>query len=330
MARSDELYLTRKKNGGLVQNQMMPAPVDGRPVTGAPTMPTGVGVQSAQLPDMGIQPPIVPPAPPAPHPDMGIDPVEPVPSTPDVPSPRQPPYPPTLPPAQPEPPPPVVTAESMAFDPTQQTVEGRLDNMLDEDSVYLQDARTRADQQSNARGLLNSSMAVGAGELAAIQAATPIAAQDAGFVNSKAASDQAAINRASEVTAGFQSQSQLQDKQGKQAMQLERLSGQQEKQLAKIEAEYKMMMQSSDSAARFFSQTSQDIGAILNNENLSVEAKQELINLQVDLLENGLAVLGGISDLDLTGLLDFTEFSLPTTPEPVPTAPDPNTDPSTG
>ena len=60
-----------------------------------------------------------------------------------------------------------------------QGVSGRLSTLLDDDSPYLARARTRAKQQANRRGLLSSSIAVGAGETAAIDAALPIAQGDA-------------------------------------------------------------------------------------------------------------------------------------------------------
>ena len=59
------------------------------------------------------------------------------------------------------------------------TVESRLDGLLSKNSDYMQRATSRADQMSNRRGMLNSSMAVGAAHGAAIDAALPIAQQDA-------------------------------------------------------------------------------------------------------------------------------------------------------
>jgi hypothetical protein len=58
-------------------------------------------------------------------------------------------------------------------------VSAQLDKLLAKDSSYMQLARTRALQSGAANGLLNSSMTAGAGELAAIQSAMPIAQQDA-------------------------------------------------------------------------------------------------------------------------------------------------------
>lgn len=59
------------------------------------------------------------------------------------------------------------------------TVEGRLNGLLSQDSNYIKRARTGAAQTANRRGMLNSSMAAGAGEGAAIDRALPIAQQDA-------------------------------------------------------------------------------------------------------------------------------------------------------
>lgn len=73
-------------------------------------------------------------------------------------------------------------AEQVATAPPEiETVEGRLSGLLASESPYLTAARTRAKQEMNARGLLNSTMAGTAGEKAAIESALPIASQDAGY-----------------------------------------------------------------------------------------------------------------------------------------------------
>lgn len=60
-----------------------------------------------------------------------------------------------------------------------QTVAGQVKKIIDTNSPLSQQAETRSLQQSNARGLLNSSMAVGAGQSALYDAALPIAQADA-------------------------------------------------------------------------------------------------------------------------------------------------------
>lgn len=64
-------------------------------------------------------------------------------------------------------------------DPERSTVAGQLGTLLGSESPYIREARRRSAAAGEARGMLNTSMAAGAGELAAIQGGLPIAAQDA-------------------------------------------------------------------------------------------------------------------------------------------------------
>lgn len=66
-----------------------------------------------------------------------------------------------------------------------QGVSGRLDTMLRRDNPYIQRARTAAAQAANRRGLQSSSIAAGAGEAAAIDAALPIAQVDASIAQAE-------------------------------------------------------------------------------------------------------------------------------------------------
>lgn len=56
----------------------------------------------------------------------------------------------------------------------------QLNSLLDQNSAYIQRARNSGLAQANSRGLLNSSMAAGAAQGAAIDAAMPMAMQQAG------------------------------------------------------------------------------------------------------------------------------------------------------
>ena len=59
------------------------------------------------------------------------------------------------------------------------TVRGQLNSLLAEDSPYITQARLSGEKESASKGMLNSSMAAGNSQAAAISAAVPIAAQDA-------------------------------------------------------------------------------------------------------------------------------------------------------
>lgn len=87
-----------------------------------------------------------------------------------------------------------------------QTVQGQLGSILSNGSPVLEQARTDAAQAANARGLLNSSMAVSAGEQAAIRTALPIAQQDASTNATAAQTNAASKNQNSQFNASAQNQ----------------------------------------------------------------------------------------------------------------------------
>lgn len=65
------------------------------------------------------------------------------------------------------------------------SVQGRMAGLLSTDSDYMKQAETAGLQQANKRGLLNSSIAVGAAESSRIAAALPIASQDSSQANQR-------------------------------------------------------------------------------------------------------------------------------------------------
>lgn len=70
------------------------------------------------------------------------------------------------------------------------TVEQRLTNLLEKDNPYLAVAREGAKRTAASRGLLNTSIAAGSGESAAIESALPIAQQDAQYYQNLAQTQQ--------------------------------------------------------------------------------------------------------------------------------------------
>lgn len=80
-------------------------------------------------------------------------------------------------------------------DAPQETVEGRLNNLTSGKSAYVNQARNDASRQANSRGLINSSMAAGAGQEAAIRSAMPIAQQDAKTYTDTRFNNQEATNK---------------------------------------------------------------------------------------------------------------------------------------
>lgn len=87
-----------------------------------------------------------------------------------------------------------------------ETVQGQVTSILAKDSPLMQRARTIAAQGMAQRGLVNSSMAQGAGVAAMTDRALPMAQQDANTYSSTAAENMNAQNRAAEFGAGAANQ----------------------------------------------------------------------------------------------------------------------------
>lgn len=79
-------------------------------------------------------------------------------------------------------------------DPAKETVAGQLESLTAKESGLMTQARTKAAQSANARGLLNTSIATEAGESAALGVALPIAQSDAAIHGTAAQQNQAARN----------------------------------------------------------------------------------------------------------------------------------------
>jgi len=88
-----------------------------------------------------------------------------------------------------------ITIPTRELDPEKETAIGQLPGILAKDNPLQQQAVTRAKQSWNARGLLPSSMAVQAGEEAAIGAAMPLATEAAGAYRGQAAANQGLLGQ---------------------------------------------------------------------------------------------------------------------------------------
>ncbi len=102
-------------------------------------------------------------------------------------------------------------------DPATETVAGQVAGIINQNSPLMQQARAGAMSAANDRGLINSSLAVGAGQNAVLNAATPIATSDANVygnaanINTNTANSLAASNAAALNAARLQEQALAQD-----------------------------------------------------------------------------------------------------------------------
>jgi hypothetical protein len=91
----------------------------------------------------------------------------------------------------------------------EQTVQGQVKQITDSGSPLMQQAERRANEASNRRGLINSSMAVGESQRAVYDAALPIAQQDATTHVQTSFKNQDAVNASGAFLASAKNQADL-------------------------------------------------------------------------------------------------------------------------
>lgn len=208
-----------------------------------------------------------------------------------------------------------------------QTVAGQVNKIIAEDSPLMQRANLRSTQEMNKRGLVNSSMAVGAGQAAVMDAALPIASQDA-QTNARAAEFNAGAENALQnqsnairqqtATANFSvaadTAKQNFDQQFKAALSnadmqtkayLTQAEGGIKQTLANIEADYKTLIQTSASASDTYRGTLTAVASVLGDTNMTAESKTAAINGLMGRMEVAMNLIGSINGVDLTDLLQF-------------------------
>ena len=219
-----------------------------------------------------------------------------------------------------------------------QTVQSQIKDIIAENSPLMEQAETRALQKANARGLMNSSIAVGAGQSALYDAAAPIAAADAatyaraGEFNAGAQQQVGLANQGSTNQANAQN-SQLQtnvslnnassandmakfrdslntdiakfNASESNALKKLGMDSQTKMELANIEASYKTLMQSQASASDLYKQMVLNASTIMTNKDMDAATKSTAIKNQIALLNSGLSMIGQIGNLNLSGLLTF-------------------------
>jgi hypothetical protein len=96
-----------------------------------------------------------------------------------------------------------MTAVGRELNPETDTVAGQMKGLLSEGSDWINLNRQQADEDSNRRGLLNSSIATRQGQDAAIASAMPIAQQDATAYLNQGLTNQQFGQEAGRVNSGF-------------------------------------------------------------------------------------------------------------------------------
>tara|TARA_R110000868_G_scaffold198965_7_gene445561 strand:+ start:111 stop:1091 length:981 start_codon:yes stop_codon:yes gene_type:complete len=216
------------------------------------------------------------------------------------------------------------------------TSQFQLGKMLDSGSPLMKLSETQGLQQANKRGLLNSSIAVGAAQDSMIRAATPFAQQDASTyanaqtfnANAQNQSNQfsaAAQNTASLNNADIASRTQIQDKQNASQqtiydavnankLQIANLDVTAKQALTKIDADNRQLLQTNINAADMYKQYAANLASISSNANLSQEAKDAALQNQINTLRAGLDAIGEVSSLNLSKYFEVDSIQKPAAP----------------
>jgi hypothetical protein len=205
-----------------------------------------------------------------------------------------------------------------------QTVAGQLAKVTKEDSPVLQQARTSGLQTAASRGLVNSSIGVGAAEGAVLDRALQIATPDAStyanagkynadVANNMSLANQGATNTAKQFTAGSTNQQTLanqnatnqqlqQDTQNKQQASLAGYDAAVKAALTNYDGALKVSMQNADAQTKvqlqsIDSQTRIGLGNIEANYKTLMQANQGATDLYSTTIQQITAIMGN-KDLD--------------------------------
>lgn len=178
-------------------------------------------------------------------------------------------------------------------------VSERLNGIISSGSPYMQRAETLANQQMNKRGLINSSMAVGASQAAAIDSALPIAQADVNADIERRRLGE--TSRQFDATQQFNEwQQMLGDKRARDLAQLDVTS---REKLASIEQTYKSQAQMSASATDMLMKSYALITGVLQDPNMTQEAKTATVNNLMSGLQTGMDLVSTIYSAETASTL---------------------------
>lgn len=181
-----------------------------------------------------------------------------------------------------------------------QTVEGRMTGLLAKDNPYMQQAETRGLQGANSRGLLNSSMAVGAVEAERIAAAMPIAQQDASAFRQQALVNQEAENNAGQFNASEKNRAAELAFTEEQTNYRAKL----EEQLRRDVAEIENGVKNKESFLTFANENNQQfmlqVSEIMRNPDIGPDAKNTMITTLQELYKANFDLAASVADYDVS------------------------------
>ena len=154
----------------------------------------------------------------------------------------------------------------------EQTVSGQIKNIIASGSPLMQQAEAHARNLMNQRGLINSSMAVGAAQGAVIGAATPIATADAGTYAKAASDTTTSQNAALAANALATNAASTTNAQISASTNLAEIQSSTSQEIARLQSDTTLTAQDKQNEGQ------QIIAAIQANTTLTAQEKQNLSN----------------------------------------------------
>ena len=229
----------------------------------------------------------------------------------------------------------------------EQTVQGQTESVIRNDSPLMQLARTQADQESQKRGLLHSSVGIGAAQDATYRAALPIAEADAAQAARVAGYNTDTLNKAEQFNAGNQFSRgerelgqafQTSERQGQEAFNVREREANNAYDLAKTREQntfdYSKLQYTEQNATEKASQGhyadlsksyNETVAAINADVKMTRGAKTAAIKQIYASYKAQLSLLGSVGKVpDVSVLLSPPLSSDPNNPDKVPVAPKPS------
>jgi hypothetical protein len=186
-----------------------------------------------------------------------------------------------------------------------QTVESRIQSIINPNNPIIQQARSRAQQSMNNRGLLNSSIANSAADSAAYDAAIPIATADAATFAKAAGYNADQSNQFAVRNVDSQNQLNIAELQTNTQKAIAGMNIDAQKQAAALQQANQTLLSTNDKAASAFSTAMSAINNIQNNNQMDADTKTRAMGQVWADVQTQLRVLGSVAGLDLTSQLDF-------------------------
>jgi len=209
-------------------------------------------------------------------------------------------------------------AQDAVLNPTMGTVAGQINTIIGADSPLMQQAKTTALQDQNARGTLNSSMAIGAGQDATYRAALPIATSDARAYNDFSLVNAAAQNNVSATNAAAANQqnqfntastnTQLSSAAADTFQQSQTtLNADIAAESAKVERDFDLVIKGRDAGSKLWNDYLDRVTKINADGGLDGPNKQKALDDALTGVVSGLNFWKGIDGLDLSEYFDMAD-----------------------